>query len=51
MVYAFFGGMFVGLPIGCYLREKGYHSKAIKAYEIFNPKERVRNSEVLKSKS
>jgi hypothetical protein len=37
MVYAFFVGLFVGLPIGCYLREKGYTNKVMKAYEVFTP--------------
>ena len=27
MVYAFFAGLFIGLPIGCYLRERGYVNK------------------------
>jgi hypothetical protein len=37
MVWAFAAGLFVGLPIGCYLREKGYSRKAKQAYDIFNP--------------
>jgi hypothetical protein len=37
MVYAFFVGMFVGLPFGCYLREVGYAKKFRNAYEIFVP--------------
>jgi hypothetical protein len=32
MVYAFFVGMTVGLPVGCYLREAGYASKFKNAY-------------------
>ena len=37
MVYAFFVGMFVGLPIGCYLRERGYTQKVMKAYDVISP--------------
>ena len=37
MVYAFFVGMFVGLPFGCYLREVGVAKKLQNAYEIFVP--------------
>ncbi len=35
MVYAFFVGMFVGLPVGCYMREAGYAQKVRNAYNIF----------------
>jgi hypothetical protein len=38
MVWAFAVGLFVGLPIGCYLRERGYAQKIIRAYDIMNPK-------------
>ena len=37
MVVAFFVGLTVGLPIGCYLREKGYTRKAGEAFRIFYP--------------
>ena len=37
MVYAFFVGMVVGLPVGCYIREKGYASKMHQAYNLFSP--------------
>ena len=37
MVYAFMVGMFIGLPIGCYLREAGVSNKFKKAYGIINP--------------
>ena len=37
MASAFCLGLFAGLPLGCYLREKGYAKKAIKAYEVFKP--------------
>jgi hypothetical protein len=35
MVYAFFTGLFIGLPVGCYLREAGYAKKFKNAYNIF----------------
>ena len=38
MVYAFGVGLLIGLPVGCYLREKGYTQKAMKAYEVFSGK-------------
>lgn len=37
MVYAFSIGLFLGIPFGCYLREKGYAGKMKKAYEVFYP--------------
>jgi hypothetical protein len=37
MVYAFFVGLFVGLPVGCYLREAGYQRKFKNAYQQFAP--------------
>lgn len=37
MVYAFFVGMALGLPLGCYLREVGYAQKLKNAYGIFVP--------------
>lgn len=37
MVYLFFGGLFVGLPVGCWLRERNYHAKFIKAYQVIVP--------------
>jgi hypothetical protein len=37
MVYAFVTGMFLGLPLGCYLREVGVANKIRTAYEVFVP--------------
>lgn len=37
MVWAFCVGLFVGLPVGCYLREVGYSRKAKDAWSIFFP--------------
>ena len=37
MVWAFVVGMFVGLPMGCYLREVGYSRKAKDAWAVFFP--------------
>jgi hypothetical protein len=34
MVYAFGVGLLIGLPVGCYMRERGYTQKIMKAYEI-----------------
>ncbi|CDW81037.1 UNKNOWN [Stylonychia lemnae] len=51
MVYSFFVGMFVGLPIGCYLREVGYANKFKSAYKIFFPDQGIMKSDKLKNKS
>lgn len=37
MVYAFFVGAFVGLPLGCYLREIGIAKKMQDAYNVLVP--------------
>ena len=37
MVYLFVGGMLVGLPAGCYLRERNYHLRFVKAYQQLVP--------------
>ena len=37
MVWAFVGGICVGFPVGCYLREKGYSAKLRGAYQIMTP--------------
>ena len=39
MVYSFFVGMFLGFPVGCYLRETGYHKRALEAYRVLVPKD------------
>jgi len=40
-MYAFGVGLFVGLPLGCYLREKGITNKLRKAYrEVVPEKEK-----------
>jgi hypothetical protein len=49
MVYAFFVGLFVGLPVGCYLRERGYTNKVMRAYEVFTPVTDVKKSDEFKS--
>lgn len=51
MVMAFAVGLFVGLPIGCVLREKGYARKMNQAYEIFFPVNDEKLSDKYKSKS
>ena len=51
MVYAFFIGLFVGLPIGCYLREVGYASKIQRAYQVLSPPQDSQKFDKLKSKS
>lgn len=37
MVWAFCVGLFVGLPVGCYLREVGYSRKAKDAWAVLFP--------------
>ena len=37
MVYAFFVGLTIGLPLGCYMREAGYVHKIKSAYNVFVP--------------
>ena len=37
MVYAFFVGITLGLPLGCYLREVGIAGKIKNAYNVFVP--------------
>merc|ERR1712228_689882 len=37
MVYLFVGGLFLGLPVGCWMREKNYHARFIKAYHVIVP--------------
>ena len=39
MVYSFVTGMVVGFPLGCMLREKGYHHRFLRAYNEINPKD------------
>ena len=40
MVYSFTLGLLVGLPLGCYIRERGYHSRVVRAYsELRAPKD------------
>ena len=39
MVYSFAIGMFVGLPVGCWMREQGHHHRAMRAYRVMFPKE------------
>ena len=51
MVYAFFVGMFVGLPFGCYLSEVGYAKKFRNAYEIFVPPPEANKFDQYKNKS
>ena len=41
MVYFFVAGVFVGLPVGCVLREKRYHHKFIEAYRVLVPKDQA----------
>ena len=51
MVYAFFVGLTVGLPVGCYLREVGYAKKLKDAYYIFAAAPDTHTSDKFKSKS
>ena len=51
MVYSFFVGMFLGLPLGCYLREVGYAGKFKSAYGIFFPDKGLIKSDVMRNKS
>jgi hypothetical protein len=45
MVYAFFVGLTVGLPLGCYMREAGYANKLKSAYNVFVPPTDANKSE------
>ena len=51
MVYAFMIGMFVGLPVGCYLREAGYARKFQNAYDIFFPDQKEVRSDKFRNRS
>jgi hypothetical protein len=51
MVLAFAIGLFVGLPVGCYLREVGYVRKFHKAYEVFSPDDGSRKTDNYQNKS
>ena len=51
MVYAFFVGVTIGLPLGCYLREVGYARKIKNAYNIFVPVSSERESDKYINKS
>lgn len=37
MVRFFAAGLFVGFPLGCYLREQGYHKRIQAAYKVLKP--------------
>lgn len=45
MALAFGVGLVVGIPAGCYLRERGYTQKAVQAYELFSPKTNAKKSD------
>lgn len=49
MVYAFFVGLTLGLPLGCYLREQGYASKLKNAYHVFVPPPDAHQSDKFKN--
>lgn len=51
MVLAFCVGLFVGLPVGCYLREVGYARKFKAAYEVFVPTDTTPKADKFKNKS
>lgn len=38
-------GLFIGLPAGCYLREAGYHHRALRAYHVLVPKSEAPKSD------
>ena len=37
MVWAFVGGLCVGFPVGCYLREQGYATRLRNAAKALSP--------------
>ena len=37
MAWVFCVGLFIGLPIGCHLRQQGYKTKAVRAYRTVIP--------------
>ena len=51
MVYAFFVGLTVGLPLGCYMREAGYASKLKSAYNVFVPPTEANKSDKFQNRS
>ena len=51
MVYAFFVGLTIGLPLGCYLREVGYTRKIQSAYNIFVPQSLEKQADKYKSRA
>jgi hypothetical protein len=51
MVYAFGLGLFLGLPLGCYLREVGYANKIRSAYEVFVPPPTADKSDRFRNKA
>lgn len=51
MVYAFFIGLSLGLPLGCYLREVGTAQKLQRAYNVFVPAPSANQADRFKSKS
>lgn len=51
MVYAFFVGLTIGLPLGCYMREAGYAQKVKSAYNVFVPLPETDKANQMKSKS
>jgi|LauGreDrversion4_2_1035121.scaffolds.fasta_scaffold1152287_1 hypothetical protein len=51
MVYAFFVGLTLGLPLGCYMREAGYAHKIRSAYNVFVPPPETNKAEQYKSKA
>ncbi len=51
MVYSFFVGLTIGLPVGCYLREVGYANKIKDAYHVLVPAPEADKSLQYKNKS
>ena len=51
MVYAFFVGLTIGLPLGCYMREAGYAHKIKSAYNVFVPPPETDTAQKYKSKA
>jgi len=37
MVRYFMAGLCTGMPLGCYLREQGYHKRLAAAYKVLRP--------------
>ena len=52
-MYIFGAGLLVGLPLGCYMRERGFDKRFIRAYAAINPdrKPYIKNRELLQNQN